>query len=103
MGQSREKEYCSLIHLGVLAIEKGVIESPSTKVANFTYLQLKQAFNIHLFFIELSIKVSSTDLVVVFVDLYEVDGLKLSVPYRVIPQFSTFRLHYLVLGFVTDN
>ena len=29
-------EYRLLLHLGVVAIEKGAIGSPSTKVANFT-------------------------------------------------------------------
>ena len=36
------------LHLGVVAIEKGAFESPSTKVANLTYLQFfnKNGFGI---------------------------------------------------------
>ena len=33
--QSRERSSPPLLHLGVVAIEKGAIGSPSTKVANF--------------------------------------------------------------------
>ena len=37
--QSRENSSASPLHLGVVAIEKGAFESPSTKVANLhTYL-----------------------------------------------------------------
>ena len=35
--QSREKEWCRHLHLGVVAIEKGAFALPLTKVANFTY------------------------------------------------------------------
>ena len=38
--QSREWSSDFAIHLGVVAIEKGAFGSPSTKVANFTYLKL---------------------------------------------------------------
>ena len=38
-------EYYSLLLLGVVAIEKGAFESPSTKVANFTYLFLYNTNN----------------------------------------------------------
>ena len=37
MEQSREKS-SALPHLGVVAFEKGAFVSPSTKVANFTYI-----------------------------------------------------------------
>ena len=30
------------LYFGVVAIEKGVLESPSTKVANFTYLRVRK-------------------------------------------------------------
>ena len=36
--QSREWSSAPPLHLGVVAIEKGAIGSPSTMVANFTYL-----------------------------------------------------------------
>ena len=36
--QSREKSSAPPIHLGVVAIEKGGFGSPSTTVANFTYM-----------------------------------------------------------------
>ena len=36
--QSRERSSASSLHLGVVAIEKGAFGSPSTMVANFTYL-----------------------------------------------------------------
>ena len=39
VGQSREWSSTPL-HLGVVAIEKGAFESPSTKVANFTYFYI---------------------------------------------------------------
>ena len=39
--QSRERRSASL-HLGVVAIEKGAFESPSTMVANFTYFYIKE-------------------------------------------------------------
>ena len=32
------KAYCPPLHLGVVAIEKGALWSPSTTVVNFTYL-----------------------------------------------------------------
>ena len=35
--QSRERSSAPL-HFGVVAIEKGTLGSPSTKVANFTYI-----------------------------------------------------------------
>ena len=36
--QSRELKNALSLHLGVVTIEKGAFESPSTKVANFTFL-----------------------------------------------------------------
>ena len=36
--QSRERSSVPPLHFGVVAIEKGAFGSPSTKVANFTYL-----------------------------------------------------------------
>ena len=36
--QSRERSSTLPLHLGVVAIEKGAFESPSTTVANFTFL-----------------------------------------------------------------
>ena len=38
--QSWEWSSAPPLHLGVVAIEKGAFGSPSTMVANFTYLQL---------------------------------------------------------------
>ena len=38
--QSRERSSAPL-HLGVVAIEKGALSLPSTKVANFTYFYMK--------------------------------------------------------------
>ena len=38
--QSRERSSALPLHLGVVAIEKGVFGSPATKVANFTYFSL---------------------------------------------------------------
>ena len=35
VGQSRDVE-CSALHFGAVAIKKGALGSPSTKVANFT-------------------------------------------------------------------
>ena len=35
--QFREKEKRPRLHLGVVAIEKGALGTPSTKVANFTF------------------------------------------------------------------
>ena len=37
-----EKGVCPLLHLGVVAIEKGAFGSPSTKVTNFTYINRKK-------------------------------------------------------------
>ena len=39
MAQSREGS-STLLHLGVVAFEKGALGSPSTKVANFTFLYI---------------------------------------------------------------
>ena len=36
--QSKERSSAHPLHLGVVAIEKGAFESPSTTVTNFTYL-----------------------------------------------------------------
>ena len=47
MEQSREKSSGLPLHLGVVAIEKGPFESPSTKVTNyitFTYIYISQQF-----------------------------------------------------------
>ena len=38
MEQSRELSNAPSLHLGVVAIEKRAVESPSTKGDNFTYL-----------------------------------------------------------------
>ena len=38
--QSRERSWTLPIHLGVVAIEKGAFGSPSTMVANFTYIYI---------------------------------------------------------------
>ena len=38
VGQSRERSSKPSLNLGVVAIEKGAFGSPSTMVANFTYL-----------------------------------------------------------------
>ena len=37
-------EYHPPLHLGVVAIEKGAFESPSTKITNFTYSYIYEAF-----------------------------------------------------------
>ena len=36
--QSKERSSVSPLHLGVVAIEKGAYESPSTKAGNFTFI-----------------------------------------------------------------
>ena len=36
------------LHLGVIDIEKGAVGSPSTRVANFTYLQEDPLFKVKL-------------------------------------------------------
>ena len=36
-------EWCPPLHVGVVVIKNGAFESPSTKVANFTYFILYQA------------------------------------------------------------
>ena len=41
---NRSKELRKLLHLGVVAIEKGAFGSPSTMVANFTYLLTQISF-----------------------------------------------------------
>ena len=41
------KELCTLLHLGVVAIEKGAFGSPSTKVANFYYIVLVTFISTH--------------------------------------------------------
>ena len=38
-------EWCSPLHLGVVAIEKGAFGLPSTMIANFTYLLLGSCFD----------------------------------------------------------
>ena len=43
--QSREKEQRPPLHLGVEAIEKGALGSPSIKVANFIYLFVERILN----------------------------------------------------------
>ena len=43
--QSREWSSALPLHLGVVAIEKGAFESPSTTVANFTYI-IKNIMNV---------------------------------------------------------
>ena len=43
--QSREWSSALLLHLGVVAIEKGAFRSPSTKVANFTFTYIKVKIN----------------------------------------------------------
>ena len=44
--QSRELRSAPPLHLGVVAVEKGAFGSPSTTVANFTYLYTKK--RVHL-------------------------------------------------------
>ena len=48
VGQSRE-EVAPSLHLGVVAIEKGAFGSPSTMVANFTYLYRIVVYNIIIY------------------------------------------------------
>ena len=38
--QSRKWGHAFLLHLGVVAIEEGAFESPSTKIADFTYIYI---------------------------------------------------------------
>ena len=47
---SRERSITLLIHLGVVAIEKGAFESPSTKGANFTYIYCYSFFCFYCLF-----------------------------------------------------
>ena len=39
-GKVEESRKWSFLHLGVIAIEKGAFGSPSTKVANFTFISV---------------------------------------------------------------
>ena len=51
--QSRERSSTPPLHLGVVAIENGAFELPSTKVANFTYLfylNVNKVYKIKLFY-----------------------------------------------------
>ena len=45
-------EWHPLLHLGVVAIEKGAFGSPSTKVANFTFISVMDMLMLILIFTE---------------------------------------------------